>query len=220
VPPPWWRLTDDTDCDQMDLLLLGLGMGTVGGLIPSPLRLIALTQAVLGRWLRAALLIVGPPTLVDGLFLVIIFFFYRYIPLSIAHYTAYVGGVALAAFGGISLLKAPRQNPDGAAHSWALTYSRVSVATLIEVTEPGAWVYWLTIAGPIIAEGRLEGYRHVVPFFAGSLVGYYGAAFASVWLMAWGAGLHKDFNRYLFCIANVLLLVLGALYFVRAYWGY
>jgi len=201
----------------MDLLLLGLGMGTVGGLIPTPLRFIALTQVRLGRWLRAALLLVGPPTLVDGLFFVLTFFFYRYIPLSIAHYTAYVGGAALAAFGGISLWKGPRQNSDGSVHSWALTYSNASVAALVEVTEPGVWVYWLTIAGPIIAEGRLEGYWHVVPFFAGSLVGYYEASFASVWLMAWGAGLHKDFNRYLYRIANVLLLVLGALYFARAY---
>jgi hypothetical protein len=220
VAPPGQRLTNNTDCDKMDLLLLGLGMGTVGGLIPTPLRFIALTQVTLDRWMRATLLLVGPPTMVDGLFLVITFFFYQYIPLTIAHYTAYAGGLALAAFGGFSLWKAPRKNPEGGAHSWALTYSSVSVATLVEVTSPGTWVYWLAIAGPIIAEGRKAGYWHVVPFFAGSIVGYYGAAFVSVWLMAWGAGLHKDFNRYLFCIANVLLLVLGALYFMRAYWGY
>jgi hypothetical protein len=32
------------------------------------------------------------------------------------------------------------------------------------------------IAGPVIAEGRLKGYWHVVPFFVGGLIGYYGAA--------------------------------------------
>jgi threonine/homoserine/homoserine lactone efflux protein len=201
----------------MDLLLLGLGMGIVGGMIPSPLHFIALTQVASGRRLRASVLLVGPPMLVDGFFLVITFFFYQYIPLSIAHYTAYAGGVALAAFGGISLWKTPRKNPEGKAHSWALTYSSVSLATLVEATAPGTWVYWLTIAGPIIAEGRREGYWQVVPFFAGSLAGYYGAAFLSVWLMAWGAQLHKEFNRYLFRIANILLVVLGILYFARSY---
>ena len=194
-------------------------MGVVGGLIPSPLHFIALTQAASGRWMRTALLLIGPPMLVDGLFLVITFFFYQYIPLSIAHYTAYAGGVALVAFGGISLWKAPRNSPEGKSHSWPMTRSSVSVATLVEVTAPGTWVYWLTIAGPIIAEGRIQGYWHIVPFFAGSLVGYYGAAFVSVWLMAWGAGLHKDFNRYFFRVANALLVVLGALYFARSYFG-
>jgi hypothetical protein len=203
----------------MDLLLLGLGMGIVGGLIPSPLHFIALTQVSLSRRMRAALLIVVPPTLVDGLFLLITFFFYRLIPLSIAHYTAYAGGLALVAFGAISQWKAPASNPGGGARSWTLTYSSVSIATLVEVTAPGTWVYWLTVAGPIIAEGRLEGYWHVVPFFAGSLVGYYGAAFVSVWLMAWGAGWHKEFNRQLFRIANILLVGLGAWYFARAYFG-
>jgi LysE type translocator len=201
----------------MDLLLLGLGMGVVGGLIPSPLHLIALTQVSLGRWMRAALLLVGPPLVVDGLFLVVTFFFYRFIPPSIAHYTAYAGGVALTLFGIVSLWKAPRKKPGEDAHSWTMTRSSVSLATLVEVTAPGTWVYWLTIAGPIIAEGREEGYWHVVPFFAGSLVGYYGAAFISVWLMAWGSGLHKDFNRHLFRVANVLLAVFGVWYFLRAY---
>lgn len=203
----------------MDLLLLGLGMGAVGGLIPSPLHLIAFTQVSLGRWLRAALLLVGPPTLVDGLFLLITFFSYRYIPPNIAHDTAYAGGVALAGFGLLSLWKSPRKNPGKAAHSWAMTPASVSVATLVEVTAPATWVYWLVIAGPVLAEGRVKGYWHVVPFFAGSLAGYYGAAFISVWLMAWGCGLHKDFKRHLFRVANILLVVFGAWYFLRAYLG-
>ncbi|MCL5005804.1 MAG: hypothetical protein M1404_04660 [Acidobacteria bacterium] len=203
----------------MDLLLLGLGMGIVGGLVPTPLHLIALTQATLDQWMRTTLLLVGPPMLVDGIFLVTTFFFYQYIPFGIAHYTAYAGGVALAAFGGFSLCNAPPNNPGETVHSWALTHRSVSVATLVEITAPGTWVYWLTIAGPIIAEGRQAGYWHVAPFFAGSLVGYYGSAFASVWLMAWGTGLHKKFNRHLFRVANILLLVLGALYFWRAYSG-
>lgn len=194
-------------------------MGVVGGLIPSPLHLIALTQATARRWLPASVLLVGPPMLVDGLFLVITFFFYQYIPLSIAHYTAYAGGVALAAFGGISLLSTPGRNPDGKGHSWSMSVSSVSLATLFEVTAPATWVFWLIIAGPVIAEGRTAGYWHIVPFFAGGLVGYYGAAFASVWLMAWGTCLHKDFNRYLFRVANVMLVVLGVWYFVHSYFA-
>lgn len=203
----------------MDLLLLGLGMGAVGGLIPSPLHLIALTQVSLGRWTRASVLLVGLPMAVDGLFLVITFFFYRFIPSNIAHYTAYAGGIALVAFGGISLWKAPPKKPGGETHSWTMTRTSVSLATLVEATAPGTWVYWLTIAGPIIAEGRTGGYWRVLPFFAGSVLGYYGAAFVSVWLMNWGAGLHKEFNRQLFRVANILLVVFGVWYFARAYLG-
>jgi len=88
------------------------------------------------------------------------------------------------------------------------------------VAAPGTWIYWLTIAGPILAEGRVQGYWHVVPFFAGSLIGYYGAAVLSVWLMARGAGLHKQFKAHLFLVANVLLLVLGVSYIIRAYSGF
>ncbi len=201
----------------MQLFLLGFGMGAVGGLVPSPLHLIALTQMTLGRWLKAAWVLVAPPVAVDAVFLSVTYFFFQIIPPSIAHYTAYAGGVALMGFGVCLLWKRPRKSPEKSEHSWNLTYSSLTLATLVEVTAPGTWVYWLAIAGPIIAEGRLEGYWRIVPFFVGSLVGYYGAAFLSVWLMAWGAGAHKHFRRYLFVVANSLLIVLGAVYLVRAY---
>ncbi len=192
-------------------------MGAVGGLLPSPLHLIALTQIALGRRLKAAWVLVAPPVAVDAVFLVVTYFFFQIIPPSIAHYTAYAGGVALMGFGVCLLWKHPRKNPEKSEHSWNLTYSSLTLATVVEVTAPGTWVYWLTIAGPIIAEGRLEGYWRIMPFFVGSLVGYYGAAFLSVWLMAWGAGAHKHFRRYLFVVANSLLIILGAVYLARAY---
>ena len=73
--------------------------------------------------------------------------------------------------------------------------------------------------GPIIEEGRRNGYWRVAPFFAGGLAGYYGAAILSVGLMAWGAGLHKKFKQRLFLLANLLLVMLGISYLVRAYFG-
>jgi hypothetical protein len=57
----------------------------------------------------------------------------------------------------------------------------------------------------------------VVPFFAGGLVGYYGAAVFSTGFVAWGAGLYKRFKHYLFLAANILLLVMGVSYLIRAY---
>lgn len=201
----------------MELLLLGFGMGVVGGLVPSPLHFIALTQMTLERWVRAAWVLVGPPFAVDAVFLAITYFFYQLIPPSIAHYTAYAGGAALIGFGAHLLLSGPKKGVEKKEYSWNLTYGSLSLATLVEIAAPGTWVYWLAVAGPIIAEGRVDGYWHVAPFFAGSLVGYYGAAFLSVWLMAWGAGAHKRFRRHLFVAANILLIVLGGLYVARAY---
>jgi threonine/homoserine/homoserine lactone efflux protein len=203
----------------MDLLLLGAGIGIVGGLIPSPLHLIALTQVALNRWLRAILILLGPPLLVDGALLVVTFFFYQYVPHNIAHYVAYGGGVVLIAFGSYSLAEMRRKTKEEMARSAAVTYASVSVATLAELGAPGTWIYWLTVAGPVIAEGRQEGYWHVVPFFVGGLVGYYGAAIFATWLMAWGAGLHKQFKKHLFLAANLLLVVLGISYLLRAYFS-
>ncbi len=201
----------------MDLLMLGAGMGIVGGLIPSPLHLIALTQVALSRWGRAILILLGPPLVIDGALLLVTFFFYQYVPHNIAHYVAYVGGIVLLAFGAFALVGMRRKSQQEMAHSASLTYASVSAATLTELTAPGTWFYWLAVAGPILEEGRHHGYRHIVPFFAGGLVGYYGAALFSVWLIAWGAGLHKQFKKHLFLTANVLLLVLGVSYLVRAY---
>lgn len=201
----------------MDLLLLGAGMGIVGGLFPSPLHLIALSQVALGRWARGILILIGPPLVVDGGLLLVTFFFYQYIPHSIAHDVAYVGGVALLAFAIYALIEMRGKTREEMAKSSKLTYASVSVATLAELTAPGTWIYWLTIAGPIISEGRMKGYGHVVPFFVGGLVGFYGAAIFAVWLMAWGAGLHRQFKNRLFLFANLLLLVLGFSYLVRAY---
>ena len=203
----------------MDLLLLGVGMGIVGGLIPSSMHLIALTQVALGRWLRAILILTAPLLVVDGILLIATFFFYQYIPPNVAHHTAYVGGVILVAFASYSLWENRRKTPEEMARSANLTYASVTAATLAEVGAPGTWIYWLTIAGPILAEGRLKGYWHIVPFFVGGAVAYYGAAIVSVWLMAWGASLHKRIKQNLFLVANLLLLALGISYLLRAYFG-
>ena len=203
----------------MDLLLLGAGMGIVGGLIPSPLHFIALTQVALNRWLRAILILVGPPVVVDGGMLLVTFFFYHYIPQSIAHYVAYLGGAVLIGFASYSLNAMRGKTQTEMANSATLTYASVTTATLAELTAPGTWIYWLTVAGPILAEGRFRGYWHIVPFFVGSLLGYYGAAVVSLRVLAWGASLHKRFNDRLFLAANVLLFILGVSYLVRAYFG-
>jgi len=194
-------------------------MGIVGGLIPSPLHMIALTQVALNRWLRAILILLGPPLVIDGALLVVTFFFYQYVPHNIAHNVAYVGGVVLIGFASYALLEMRRKTEEEMASSAALTYASVSVASMAELTAPGTWIYWLTVAGPVVAEGRQYGYWHVIPFFAGGLVGYYGAAIFSTWLMAWGASLHKRFKDRLFLAANVLLLIMGVSYLVRAYLG-
>ena len=194
-------------------------MGIVGGLIPGPLHFIALAQVALNRWARAIFVLIGPPLGVDGALLVVTLFFYRYVPRTIAHDVAYLGGVVLIGLASYALLETRRKDPDQMAHSSTLTYASVSVATLAELAAPGTWIYWLTVAGPVLAEGRQHGYWHVVPFFAGGLVGYYGAAVFSVWLIALGASLHKQFQRHLFLAANLLLLALGTSYLIRAYFA-
>jgi hypothetical protein len=201
----------------MELLLLGFGMGVAGGLLPTPLHLIALTQMTLQRWVRAAWVLVAPPAVIDAVFLLITFFFYQLIPPRIGHDMAYVGGAALVGFGAYLMRERPVKGAEKREYSWKLTYRNLTFATIVEAGAPGTWVYWLTIAGPIIAEGRTQGYWRIVPFFAGSLAGYYGASFLSVWLLAWGAGAHRRFRRVLFLAANSLLIALGALYIVRAY---
>jgi len=203
----------------MDLLFLGAGMGIVGGMIPCPLHFIALTQVALNRWLRAILILLGPPLVVDGAMLLVTFFFYHYVPSSIAHYVAYVGGAVLIGFATFSLSAMRGKTQTEMANSATLTYASVSAATLAELGAPGTWIYWMTVAGPILAEARLRGYWHVVPFFLGGLLGYYGAAVVSLRVLAWGASLHKRFYARLFVFANILLLVLGISYLVRACFG-
>jgi putative Mn2+ efflux pump MntP len=203
----------------MDLLLLGMGMGVVGGLIPSPLHLIALAQVALNRWVRAIAILLGPPLLIDAVLLVIFFFFYRAVPQKIGYYMAYVGGVVIISFGTYALLARRGKTREEMADSSALTAASVTAAALSELAAPGTWIYWLTIAGPILVEGRLHGYWHVVPFFVGSVVGFYGASIVSVWLLSWGAKLHKAFNSRLFYLANVLLIILGISYLLRAHFG-
>jgi hypothetical protein len=203
----------------MQLLLLGAGMGIVGGLIPSPLHLIALAQVGLGRWPRALAILILPPLTIDGALLVATLFFYRLIPRGIAHDVAYVGGVTLISLALYALLSARKKSRERLAESSTLTLASVTAASLAELTAPGTWIYWMTIAGPILAEGHALGYGHVVPFFAGGLFGYYGAAVLSVRLLALGASLHRSFRRYLFLVANILLLILGVSYLIRARWG-
>jgi hypothetical protein len=181
--------------------------------------MIALAQAALGRWGRALFVLMVPPLGVDAAFLVLTFFFFRFISFGIVHYIAYVGGCVLIVYAGYSLWELRRKAPDEIANSGAFTVTSVSVATLAEIATPGNWIFWATIVGPILAEGRVRGYVHVAPFFVGSLVGYYGASVFSTWLLVWGAGLHKRFKQHLFLVANLLLLLMGISYLVHAYLG-
>lgn len=203
----------------MDLLIIGAGMGVVGGMLPNPLQMIALTQVAIGRWGRAVFVLIVPPLIADAAFLLVTLFFFRFIPMGIVHYVGYVGGVVLIGFASYSLFELHRKTQEEMANSAAFTFAGVSVAVLAEVAAPGTWIYWVTIAGPILAEGRVHGYGDVVPFFVGGLVGYYGAAILSTGLMAWGAGLYKRFKQHLFLAANILLLLIGISYLVHAYRG-
>jgi hypothetical protein len=201
----------------MDLLILGAGMGVVGGMLPNPLQMIALTQVALGRWARAIFVLLVPPLLVDAAFLIVTLFFFRLIPLRIVHYVAYVGGLVLISFASHSLWELRSRTQEQMGKSAAYSLTGVAVATFAEVAAPGTWIYWLTVAGPILAEGRIHGYLHVVPFFAGGMAGFYGAALVSTCLMASAAGLHKAFKKHLILTANVLLLLIGISYIIRAY---
>jgi threonine/homoserine/homoserine lactone efflux protein len=204
---------------MIELLMLGAGLGVVGGLIPSPLHLIALTQVALGKWGRALVILTGPPLLIDGLLLVVTALFYQLIPPSVAHYVGYVGGAALLAFACLALAARRGKSDEEVAASHGVTYAAISAAALTELAAPGTWVYWLTIAGPILAEGKRTGYWRVAPFFVGGLVSYYGAAILSVWLISLGVKLHRRLSRHLYFAANVLLLILGVSYLLRAYFG-
>jgi putative Mn2+ efflux pump MntP len=195
-------------------------MGVVGGLVPSPLHFIALSQIAINHWRRAIAILVGPPLFIDGVLLLVTLSFFRFVPHNIAHNVAYVGGTILIVFGGYSLRELRRKSREELQSSAGLTYGGVIAASLAELTAPGTWIYWLTIAGPILARGRQTGYLHIVPFFAGGLCGYYGAAIVSTLLLAWGATLHNQFKRRLFLIANVLLIILGATYLLNAYFRF
>lgn len=201
----------------MELFLLGAGMGIVGGLIPCPLHLIALTQVAINRWLRAIFVLLVPPLAIDGVLLLVTFFFYRFIPRNISHYVAYVGGVVLIAFAVISLVEMRRKGKEEVGKSATFNLASVAAACITEVTAPGTWIFWMTVAGPVLAEGQVKGYWHVAPFFVGSVVGYYGASLVTLAALAWGAGLHKSFKSRLFLVANVLLLILGFSYLFRAF---
>jgi threonine/homoserine/homoserine lactone efflux protein len=204
---------------MIELLMLGAGLGVVGGLIPSPLHLIALTQVALGKWGRAVVILTGPPLIIDGALLLVTAFCYQLVPPGIAHYVGYVGGVVLLAFACLSLAARHGKSDEEVAASHKVTYAAISAAALSELAAPGTWVYWLTIAGPIIAEGKRTGYLRIAPFFVGGLVSYYGAAILSVWVISLGVRLHKSLSRHLYVAANVLLLGLGIFYLVHAYFG-
>ena len=201
----------------MDLLILGAGMGIVGGMLPNPLQMIALTQVALGHWTRALFVLLVPPIVVDAAFLFVTFFFFRFIPLGIIHYVAYVGGTVLIGFATHTLWELRQRSGENVGKTPGYSLTAVVVATFAEVTAPGTWIYWLTVAGPILGEARVHGYWHVAPFFAGGMGGYYGSEVVSTGLMSWGAGLHKAFKKHLILVANVLLLLIGISYIVRAY---
>ena len=114
----------------MDLLIMGAGMGVVGGMLPNPLQMIALTQVAIGRWGRAIFVLIVPPLVADAGFLFMTLFFFRFIPLGIVHYVGYVGGVVLLAFASYSLFELHRKTQEEMANSAAFTFAGATTASI------------------------------------------------------------------------------------------
>ena len=138
----------------MDLFILGAGMGAVGGMFPNALHMIALTQVALGRWGRAIFVLLGPPLAVDGAFLFVTLFFFRFIPLGVAHDVAYVGGSLVIGFASYSLWEMRNKTHEEIANMAGT--SRETVTRLLNQFRRDQWITIKGSSMTIVKPDQLE----------------------------------------------------------------
>jgi threonine/homoserine/homoserine lactone efflux protein len=83
-------------------------------------------------------------------------------------------------------------------------------ATLVNLTNPNAWMFWSLVGGPVLAEAWRDAPPRALAFLTGFYASLTAGNVAIVWLASAGSRLGPRFTRTLGLVSGVALLAFGA----------
>jgi threonine/homoserine/homoserine lactone efflux protein len=185
----------------------GLVLGGAAAAQPGPFQAYLLSQTVQNGW-RGTLWAAFAPLLSDGPIIFLVLFVLTRLPDSFLVGLQIVGGFFLLFLASRAFL-ALRRPSFGAEAPMETKRFNIFEAALMNALGPGPYIFWATIAGPIL----LTSWRQSVDWGLSFLIGFYGALIGGfmgfVFLFAAAKRLDPRMNRMLAVGSAVALLSFG-----------
>ena len=199
--------------DILQTFLLGLMIGLTGALAPGPTLVATINASISGDWKIGPKVVVGHMIAECVLFLLIVLGLAT-LALPYTSAIALIGGIALIAFGALTIAGSRRATLNGPVTG---TVSNPYLAGLVtSVANPYFWIWWLTIGSAMVIAGLSGGIVLAAVF----MVGHWFADLGWFTLVSAGVSqgrtiLSDTTYRWIMGACGVFLILFGAYYLVK-----
>jgi threonine/homoserine/homoserine lactone efflux protein len=202
--------------DTLQMFLFAFVVGLTGALAPGPTLVATINASVAGGWT------VGPRVtfghmLSELIIVILIISGLSTVALQYTTAVAVIGGVALIAFGLLTLAGSRHVSLAGSRSTEAtVTSSPFFAGFVTSVANPYFWIWWLTVGGAMVIAGLAGGIFLACVFMAGHWcadLGWYTVVSTGI---AKGRTILTDTAyRWIMTACGIFLVIFGAYYLVR-----
>jgi len=158
------RRGNDPMYDLLSMLFLGFVIGLTGALAPGPTLVATINASLAGNWKTGLKISLGHMVAESAIFLLIVLGFAA-IALPYAPVIAGIGGVALIAFGVLTI--AGSRDASMAVSGPADGHGPYVAGFMTSAANPYFWIWWLTIGSAMVVAGLQGGLVLALTFLTG-----------------------------------------------------
>lgn len=194
---------------MLTYLSQGILLGLAAAAQPGPLQAFLLSFVLRDGW-RRTLPAAFAPLISDGPIVALVLLVLTQVPPWFLSVLQVAGGLFLLYLGwsAYRAARTPREIPTGERPA---TIASVGQAAMMNALSPAPYIFWATIAGPILIEGWRQAPALGISFMAGFYVALIGGLMALILLFAAAGGIDPRLNRIL-GFASAAALILFGLY--------
>jgi threonine/homoserine/homoserine lactone efflux protein len=189
----------------LTFLFQGLILGAAAAAQPGPLQAYLLSLTTRYGW-RRALPATFAPLISDGPVLLLVLLVLTSLPPAMLFALQTAGGFFLIYLREAKSVKLETDHKTG---------QNILKAALINLLSPNPYIFWATIAGPIVISGWQDMPRYGIGFLIGFYVALVGGFMAFVALFTLTGKLDERLNRALNGFAAIALLLFGIFHLIR-----
>jgi threonine/homoserine/homoserine lactone efflux protein len=191
-------------------LILGFMIGLSGALVPGPTLVATISTSLYGGWTMGPKVTFGH-ALLETAIAVLIIGGISLAPEGYSDLIALIGGVALIAFGILTIVGSRNLTLPG--ENETVSQNPYIAGILTSAANPYFWIWWLSIGSVLLMEGLANGLFIAALF----MIGHWGADLG--WLTIVSGSIHRGRNvlsltgyRYALLFCGVFLTLFGGYY--------
>lgn len=188
----------------------GLILGSTAASQPGPFQAYLLSQTLRNGW-RKTLLAAFAPLLSDGPIILLVLLVLSNTPELFLNGLQVMGGFFLIFLAWKAYLhrRTNVQLPEDAISGTAVGKQNIFEAAMMNALSPGPYIFWATIAGPILIAGWKESAGHGLSFLLGFYGTLIGGFIAFITLFALAKRLDPRINNLLSILSAIILFAFG-----------